>query len=74
MTRASFPEIPQEALKSHAQPVRVERVWRRLELNLSSAPRSRGRLSWGLAFGALTIFGLGVALGTRLHAPSEIRQ
>lgn len=70
MSRASFPEIPQEALKSHAQPARVERVWRRLELDLSGAPRSRGRLSWGLAFGALGIFGLGLALGSRLHAPS----
>lgn len=70
MSRASFPEIPQEALKSHAQPARVERVWRRLELNLTSAPRSRARLSWGLAFGALGIFGLGVALGARLHVPS----
>lgn len=70
MSRASFPEIPQEALKSHAQPARVERVWRRLELDLSGAPRSRGRLSWGLALGALGIFALGVALGTRLQAPS----
>jgi TolA-binding protein len=70
MSRASFPEIPQEALKSHAEPARVERVWRRLELNLSSAPRSRGRHSWGLALGALGIFGLGVALGARLQAPA----
>jgi hypothetical protein len=70
MSRASFPEIPQEALKSHAEPARVERVWRRLELDVSGAPRSRGRLSWGLAFAALGIFGMGVALGVRLHAPT----
>ena len=70
MTRASFPEIPQEALKSHAQPQRVERVWRRLELDLSEAPRRRGVLRGWLAVGALGIFGLGVALGARLHAPA----
>jgi len=70
MTRESFPEIPQEALKSHAQPERVERVWRRLELDLVGAPRSRASLNWWLAFGAMGIFGLGVALGSRLQPPS----
>jgi hypothetical protein len=70
MTRASFPEIPQEALKSHAQAERVERVWRRLELDLGGAPRSRGMVRGWLAIGALGIFGLGVAFGARLHSPS----
>jgi len=70
MSRASFPEIPQEALKSHAQPARVERVWRRLELDLSDRPRSRDRSSWGLALGAAGIFALGVALGVRWRAPA----
>jgi TolA-binding protein len=70
MSRASFPEIPQDALKSHAQPARIERVWRRLQLDLNGAPRSRGPLAWWLALGALGIFGLGVGLGTRLRAPS----
>ncbi len=69
MTRASFPEIPQEALKSHAQPERVERVWRRLQLDLTGAPRAE-RLNWWLPVAALGIFGLGVAFGVRLHAPS----
>jgi hypothetical protein len=70
MTRESFPEIPHEALKSHAQPERVERVWRRLELDLAGTPRARGGLNVWLALGALGIFGLGVALGTRLHPAS----
>ena len=71
MTRASFPEIPQEALKSHAQPERVERVWRRLELDLAETPpMGRGWLRGWLAIGALGIFGLGVAFGARLHGPS----
>jgi hypothetical protein len=72
MTRESFPEIPHEALKSHAQPERVERVWRRLELDLVGAPRARGGLNVWLALGALGIFGLGVALGTRLHPASSV--
>ena len=71
MTRASFPEIPQEALKSHAHPERVERVWRRLELDLTGTPpMGRGWLRGWLAIGALGIFGLGVAFGARLHGPS----
>jgi hypothetical protein len=71
MTRASFPEIPQVALKSHAQPERVERVWRRLELDLSRTPRSGRLLTWWLpvvSVGA-AVFGLGVLVGVRLHAP-----
>lgn len=72
MTRESFPEIPQEALKSHAHPERVERVWRRLELDLAGAPRARGGANVLLALGALGIFGLGVALGTRLHPASSV--
>jgi hypothetical protein len=69
MTRGSFPEIPLEALKSHARPERVERVWRRLELDLAGAPRAR---SWAYLWAPLVgigIFGLGVLVGTRLHAP-----
>jgi len=71
MSRASFPEIPQEALKSHAQPERVERVWRRLELDVTgAAPIGRAWLRGWLAIGALGIFGLGVAFGARLQGPS----
>jgi hypothetical protein len=67
MTRESFPEIPQAALKSHAEPARVERVWRRLELDLAGAPRSkRSSFVWAPA-AALAIFGLGIAVGARLH-------
>jgi hypothetical protein len=69
MSRVSFPEIPREALKGHGQPARIERVWRRLELDLNGAPRSRAGLAWWFAFGALGIFGLGVALGSRLRPP-----
>ena len=69
MTRASFPEIPQAALKSHARPERVERVWRRLELDLAAAPRGRRGGNWWLPITAVGIFGLGVLVGVRLHTP-----
>lgn len=69
MTRASFPEIPRAALKSHATPERVERVWRRLELDASRAPRpGRAAYWWAPALGA-GLFGLGVLVGARVTAP-----
>jgi hypothetical protein len=69
MTRASFPEIPQEALRSHAHPERVERVWRRLELDVGAAPRSLRAPAWWMV-AAVGIFGLGVFVGVRASAPS----
>jgi tetratricopeptide (TPR) repeat protein len=69
MTRQSFPEIPFDALKSQAQPARVERVWRRLELDLGAAPKRRTRAYFLAPAAALLIFAAGVAVGRR-HAPS----
>lgn len=69
MTRQSFPEIPHAALKSHAQPERVERVWRRLKLDMSATPRKRAASYWWMPVAAASIFGLGVAVGVRLHTP-----
>lgn len=69
MTRASFPEIPQEALRSHAHSARVERVWRRLELDVATTPRSRRAPAWWIP-AAIGIFGLGVFVGVRAAAPS----
>ncbi len=70
MTRASFPEIPQAALRNHASPERVERVWRRLELSgVRPARAKRAALVWAPA--AALIFGVGVLTGTRLQ-PSAV--
>jgi hypothetical protein len=69
MTRASFPEIPQAALKSHAQPEHVERVWRRLQLDVAGTPPTRAAWYWWAPIAAAGIFGLGVLVGVRLHAP-----
>jgi tetratricopeptide (TPR) repeat protein len=68
MTRESFPEIPQEALRSHAHAERVERVWRRLELDVARPSRALRAPAWW-APAALGIFGLGVFVGVRLNAP-----
>lgn len=70
MTRASFPEIPPEVLRSHAQPERVERVWRRLELDLAAAPRARALSWWWAPVAAAGLFGLGVAVGASYNAPA----
>jgi TolA-binding protein len=67
MTRASFPEIPQEALRSHAHSERVERVWRRLELDVARPRRALRAPVWWVPV-ALGIFGLGVFVGVRLNA------
>ncbi|HKY38041.1 MAG TPA: tetratricopeptide repeat protein [Polyangiaceae bacterium] len=71
MTRSSVPEIPQAALRSHAQPERVERVWQRLALDSARQrrrPLARSVYFWAPA-AAAAIFGLGVMVGVRAAAP-----
>jgi hypothetical protein len=70
MTRASFPDIPAEALRDHATTERVERVWRRLELDVASAPRTRSLVWWWAPVAAVGVFALGVAVGARVHQPN----
>ncbi|HYP90385.1 MAG TPA: tetratricopeptide repeat protein [Polyangiaceae bacterium] len=70
MTRASFPEIPQDALKSAVQPAQVERVWRRLELDVAGAGRARRSWYWLAPIAAASLFAAGVLVGSRAHAPS----
>lgn len=71
MTRASFPEIPRAALKRHASPAQVERVWRRLKLGPGPASKRTGSV-WYLAapIAAVAVFGLGVLVGKGLHSSS----
>lgn len=70
MTRLGFSEIPRAALKSHDEPVRIERVWRRLELDLAHAPRTRQKsLFWWAPAIAAMCFGAGVLVGMRWQAP-----
>ena len=69
MSRQSFPEIPLEALRSHAQPERVERVWRRLQLDVARSPRPTRSVYFWAPAAAAAIFGLGVLVGARASAP-----
>ncbi|HEY6078069.1 MAG TPA: hypothetical protein VIW29_04665 [Polyangiaceae bacterium] len=69
MTRRPLPPLPVAALRSHASPARVERVWRRLELDLAGAPVRRARLQWWSPAAALGIFALGVLVGVRVAVP-----
>jgi hypothetical protein len=69
MTRSSFPEIPLEALRSHAQPERVERVWRRLALDSARLRRRPRAAYFWVPAAAAAIFGLGVMVGVRAAAP-----
>ncbi len=69
MTRRSLPPIPVAALRDHAPPARVERVWRRLELDMKGAPRKRSAIQWWSPAAAVGIFALGVLVGVRVVAP-----
>jgi hypothetical protein len=70
MKRAGFPEIPRAALKRHASPAQVERVWRRLKLEASAAERRRPAWSVWAPLAAAGVFGLGVLVGSGLRAPA----
>lgn len=65
MKNSEFPEIPAAALRDNATSARVERVWRRLEVDLGGSP-SRPRSVWWWAPAAVAIvFGAGVFVGAR---------
>jgi tetratricopeptide (TPR) repeat protein len=70
MARASFPEIPHAALKNHATPERLERVWRRIDLDRARSPSAQRRQPWWALAAAAGIFGLGVFVGSRLSRPA----
>jgi hypothetical protein len=68
--KSLLPEIPSEALRDHGTPERVERIWRRLENDLATAPaRPRTALWWAPA-AVLIVFFSGVVVGARWQ-PSE---
>jgi hypothetical protein len=67
-----LPEIPTEALRDYGTPARVERIWRRLESDLATAPaRPRAALWWAPA-AVVIVFGSGVVVGAawRPNEPS----
>lgn len=63
--REALPEISNESLRDHGTEERVDRIWRRLENDLSTAPaRPRAALWWAPA-AVLIVFGSGVVVGAR---------
>lgn len=69
MTRAHLPEIPRAALKRHASPAQVERVWRRLSLDARSAGPRRSLWYVWAPLAAASVFGLGVFVGAGMRQP-----
>lgn len=70
MTRR-WSEMASEHLVDHGSPEQLDRVWKRLESNLSPArPRAAGgAVRWWLPAGAVAVFGLGVLVGAVGLAP-----
>lgn len=62
-------EVPTSALRDHDSDAKLDRGWRRLESELSSAPaRSRSQWWWAPAAAAI-VFGAGVVVGARWARP-----
>ncbi|MFO0564531.1 MAG: tetratricopeptide repeat protein [Polyangiaceae bacterium] len=68
--KSNLPEVPTSALRDHGNDERVDRIWQRLESNVS-AGRPRARQIWLWAPAALVIvFGSGVFVGARFLRPA----
>lgn len=68
--RQSLPDVAESALRSHHDEEAVERIWQRLEQDLSTAPgRPRSALWWAPA-AMVIIFGSGVFVGARWARPA----
>lgn len=69
MKRDALKEVRAEDLKDHAQPARIERIWRRIEQDMTPRTRRRelSRWMWAPA-AAACIFGGGVLVGARFFA------
>jgi hypothetical protein len=65
-----IPEVPESALRNHAEDERVDRIWHRLEGELGTArPRPRNVMLWAPA-ALLIVFGSGVFVGARWFRPN----
>jgi len=65
-----IPEVPEVALRNHAEDERVDRIWQRLEGELGAArPRPRNVMLWAPA-ALLIVFGSGVFVGARWFRPN----
>ncbi len=63
--KSALPVIPAEALRDHGTDERIDRVWQRLESDLTTSPaRPRAALWWAPA-AVVIVFGSGVIVGAR---------
>ncbi|HMJ12779.1 MAG TPA: hypothetical protein VK524_15260 [Polyangiaceae bacterium] len=62
---SKLPEFEPDALRDHGTPARVERVWQRLESELSQSQRRTPSALWWAPAAVFIIFGAGVFVGTR---------
>lgn len=63
--RASLPEVPTQSLRDHGNPERIDRIWRRLESDLSTGPARPRAVLWWAPAAVLIVFGSGVVVGAR---------
>lgn len=70
MTRRSVPSIRPSDLRDHADSARIDRIWDRLEHDLSTRapdkPRSASTV-FAYAAAAVVVFGAGIGVGWKLH-------
>jgi len=70
MTRRTVPSIRPNDLRDHADSARIDRIWDRLEHDLSTRapdkPRSASTM-FALAAAAVVVFGAGIGVGWKLH-------
>jgi hypothetical protein len=60
-----LPEFPASALRDHATPARVARIWRRLEAEWPPVRPTKRSVIWWQPAAAALVFGLGVFVGTQ---------
>ena len=63
--RRSFSEIPEDLLRDHGVDARVDRIWERLETEISGSPRRRFAGSSGWVVVSAATFALGILVGSR---------
>ncbi len=69
-SRHSLPDVEASALRSQRDEEVVERIWQRLEQDLSTTPARRRAALWWAPAAVMIIFGSGVVVGARWARPA----
>ena len=65
MKRFEAPEFSSESLRDHAEDERVDRIWKRLEPEISGLPERPRSMLWWAPAAIVIVFGAGVFVGAR---------